>query len=196
MEGFNLTLYSSASGATINAQHLSRIFRLAQGAHLVMERIHLVNGNSSASPQLEGGAIRMTERSTALLTGCSISNCAATLTWTADLTYVASPPQGGAIFAERWSSVVLHQSVIKSCVTVVFSSLDTCIADAARGGAIALKVRIQHPTSSLYGRYEHSKLLLHTLPIPCTPEWHSRAPRKRNQRLFCFSPRSLYSRAE
>ena len=73
----NLTLRSSGAGATIDGEHLSRLFTVSTGATLEIDTIHLVNGSTAATTQWagDGGALRLHAGASARLTSSRITNC-------------------------------------------------------------------------------------------------------------------------
>ena len=98
--GFNLTLASDGTGASIDARGLSRLFTVGDNATLSLRKINLLNGRAPVSPEIfsssfsngglgcGGGALHVGSGSVARLEECVISNCAS------QATYVS----GGAIY--------------------------------------------------------------------------------------------------
>ena len=70
----NLTLRSSGAGATIDGEHLSRLFTVGTGATLEIDTVHLVNG-STAVWGGQGGALQLQAGASARLTSSRITNC-------------------------------------------------------------------------------------------------------------------------
>ena len=110
----NLTLRSSGAGATIDGEHLSRLFTVGLGATLEIDTVHLVNGSTAAAATYldgYGGALWLQVRASARLTSSRITNCYA-------------KESGGALSAH-------HQPAVSA--SFVDCHIESCIAELDGG---------------------------------------------------------------
>jgi hypothetical protein len=114
VSGFNLTLVSEGSGATLDAQGTSRHFWVSNGGSLSLLRVNLQHGHTD----LEGGAL-VVQGGNLLLSEMSIIGCSATAS--------QSRARGGAMVVHS-SVVSLHGVTMQDCIA--FSS-----ENFASGGA-------------------------------------------------------------
>eukprot|EP00966_Prymnesium_polylepis_P006400 146739-Prymnesium_polylepis.1 len=115
IDGLSLHIYSAGDGAVLDAQGLSRIFHLRNGANLTLDGVRLRNGAAPVA-----GAIQVSSGSTAVLSRLSITDCAAN-----DQTAAYS----GALHVAAGSAVMATHVTFTRC---------TAVGNKPSGGAIAV----------------------------------------------------------
>lgn len=161
----NLTLRSSGAGATIDGEHLSRLFNVGTGATLDIDTIHLVNGSTAAATLNEGrgGALRLQAGASVRLTSSRITNCYAKEQGGALSAYYQPGVSasfvdchiesciagwdGGAIFATHGPSLAFTRTSIADCHSItrfggaiaVFLGAKVSMKDSSIAGCTARK---------------------------------------------------------
>eukprot|EP00966_Prymnesium_polylepis_P041718 968608-Prymnesium_polylepis.1 len=115
VNGVSLHIYSAGDGAVLDAQGLSRLFHLRNGANLTLDGLRLRNG---AAPI--GGAIQVSSGSTATLSRLGVTDCTAN---------DATAAYGGALYVMEGSAVVAMHVTFTRC---------TAVGAKPYGGAIAI----------------------------------------------------------
>ena len=131
----NVNISSDGGGATLDAQSMSRVFNVSEGARLELQGVHLRNGLAW------GGAGVMVDGGSLLMNGCSVSNCSASGGPSPPVLYgVTYYPTtlnlGGAIMV--WllgGQVELYASAFTDCSA---RQDESGVAALAAGGAIYL----------------------------------------------------------
>lgn len=142
VSGFNLTLHSTGTGATLDGQRLSRLLLVEGGAAVQLHNLHLVNGDATtltrASSGEEGGGLYMQGGSRCTMSNCTIAHCRAA--------------QGGGGFWQSRSICMMTSCTIANCSAssgsgggVLFTTnsflslMDSCVESChayAEGGGI------------------------------------------------------------
>ena len=100
--GKSVTIQKDGSAAIINADNQSRIFKVTDGAELILDGVKLQNGKATGSGDAgNGGGVYVDGGKLTLINGASITSCSA-------------DSNGGGVFAKGSSTVLIESGDINS----------------------------------------------------------------------------------